>query len=129
MELNINSPAYFSQHYGVDNEVYRFCQNVYLYFKDKEYSDTLHTIGIAPVAAPQELYDDGAWKESVKLISNKTCAIISMRMDFEEYYNADSVGKILLTKKMILKAVKKIKSKGKFDYDAFERDFGAFSLM
>ena len=129
MELNINSPAYFSQHYGVDNEVYRFCQNVYLYFKDKEYSDTLHTIGIAPVAAPQELYDDGAWKESVKLISNKTCAIISIRMDFEEYYNADSVGKILLTKKMILKAVKKIKSKGKFDYDAFERDFGAFSLM
>ena len=129
MELNINSPAYFCQHYGVDNEVYRFCQNVYLYFKDKEYSDTLHTIGIAPVAAPQELYDDGAWKESVKLISNKTCAIISMRMDFEEYYNADSVGKILLTKKMILKAVKKIKSKGKFDYDAFERDFGAISLM
>ena len=129
MELNINSPAYFSQHYGVDNEVYRFCQNVYLYFKDKEYSDTLHTIGIALVAAPQELYDDGAWKESVKLISNKTCAIISIRMDFEEYYNADSVGKILLTKKMILKAVKKIKSKGKFDYDAFERDFGAISLM
>jgi len=129
MELNINSPAYFSQHYGVDNEVYRFCQNVYLYFKDKEYSDTLHTIGIAPVAAPQELYDDGAWKESVKLISNKTCAIISMRIDFEEYYNADSVGKILLMKKMILKAVKKIKSKGRFDYDAFERDFGAFSLM
>ena len=124
MELNINSPAYFSQHYGVDNEVYRFCQNVSLYFQDKEYSDTLHTIGIAPVAAPQELYDDGAWKESVKLISNKTCAIISIRMDFEEYYNADSIGKILLTKKMILEAVKKIKSKGKFDYDAFERDFG-----
>ena len=129
MELNINSPAYFSQHYGVDNEVYRFCQNVYLYFKDKEYSDSLHTIGIAPVAAPQELYDDGAWKESVKLISNKTCAIISIRMDFEEYYNADSVGKILLTKTMVLKAVKKVKSKGKFDYDAFERDFGASSLM
>ena len=129
MELNINSPAYFSQHYGVDNEVYRFCQNVYLYFKDKEYSDTLHTIGIAPVAAPQELYDDGEWKESVKLISNRSCAIISIRMDFQEYYNADSAEKILLTKKMILKAVKKIKSKGKFDYDAFERDFGASSLM
>ena len=129
MELNINSPAYFSQHYGIDDEVYRFCQNVYLYFKDKEYSDTLHTIGIVPVAAPQELYDDGAWKESVKLISNKTCVIISIRMNFEEYYNADSTEKILLTKKMIIKAVKKIKSKGRFDYDAFERDFGTISLM
>lgn len=26
MELNINSPAYFNQHYGVDDEVYQFCQ-------------------------------------------------------------------------------------------------------
>ena len=89
----------------------------------------MHTIGIVPVAAPQELYDDGAWKESVKLISNKTCVIISIRMNFEEYYNADSTEKILLTKKMIIKAVKKIKSKGRFDYDAFERDFGTISLM
>ena len=127
MELNINTPAYFNQNYGIDDEVYRFCQNAYMYFKDKEYSDTLHTIGIAPVVAPQELYDEGAWKESVKLIGNKSCAIITIRMDFQEYYSADSDVKILLTKKMILKAVKKIKSKGRFDYDAFERDFGTIS--
>lgn len=129
MELNINTPAYFNQHYGIDDEVYRFCQNVYMYFKNKEYSDTLHTIGISPVAAPQELYDDGAWKESVQLISNKSVAMISIRMDFEDYYNADSAEKILLTKKMILKAVKKIKSKGKFDYDTFEKDFDAISMI
>jgi len=129
MELNINTPAYFNQHYGIDDEVYRFCQDVYMYFKDKEYSDTLHSIGIAPVAAPQELYDDGAWEESVKLINNKSCAIISVRMNFEEYYSANSTKKIFLTKKMILKAVKKIRSKGKFDYDAFERDFGEISLI
>lgn len=30
---------------------------------------------------------------------------------------------------MILIAVKKIKSKGKFDYGAFERDFDAISMM
>lgn len=30
---------------------------------------------------------------------------------------------------MILKAIKKIKTKGKFDYDAFERDFDAISLV
>lgn len=129
MELNINTPAYFNQHYGIDDEVYRFCQNAYIYFKDKEYSDTLHTIGIVPVAAPQELYDGEARKESVKFISNKSCAIISIRMDFQEYYNANSAEKILLTKKMILKAVKKIKSKGKFDYDAFERDFDEISMI
>lgn len=43
MELNINSPAYFNQHYG-----------------------------IVPVAAPRKLYDERAWKESVKQISNKS---------------------------------------------------------
>ncbi len=129
MELNINTPAYFNQHYGIDDEVYRFCQDVYMYFKDKEYSDTLHTIGITPVAAPQELYDDGAWEESAKLINNKSCAIISIRMNFEEYYSANSTKNFFLTKKMILKAVKKIRSKGKFDYDAFERDFGEISLI
>lgn len=44
MELNVNTPAYFNQHYGIDDEVYQFCQNAYMYFKDKEYSDVLHTI-------------------------------------------------------------------------------------
>ena len=35
MELNINSPAYFTNHYGVDDEVYRYCQNLHNYFKTK----------------------------------------------------------------------------------------------
>lgn len=48
---------------------------------------------------------------------------ISLRMNFEEYYSADSSKKVLLMKDLILKAVKKIKSRGKLDYEAFERDF------
>lgn len=123
MDLNINSPAYFSDHYGVDDDVYRFCQKAYLFFKEKEYSETLHTIGIMPIVAPQELYDSGAWKESVKLVGNKSCAIIAIRMDFEKYYQANSSEKILQMKDTILKAVKKVKSRGKFDYDRFEEDF------
>lgn len=123
MELNINSPAYFNEHYGIDDEVVQFCRKAYLFFIDKEYSDNLHIIGIAPFAAPQEIYDEGAWKESVRLVGNKSCAIISIRMDFKEYYNADSAKKILLTKEMVLEAVKKVKSKGKFDYERFARDF------
>ena len=35
MELNINSPVYFKDHCGIDDEVYRFCQRAYLFFKDK----------------------------------------------------------------------------------------------
>ena len=43
MNLNINSPAYFTQQYGVDDDVYRYCQKCYKYFKDKEYSEVLKT--------------------------------------------------------------------------------------
>lgn len=123
MELNINSPAYFKEHYGIDDEVYRFCQKIYLFFKDKEYSDTLHIIGIVPVAAPQDLYDAGMWKEGVEFRSYKSAVSIVIRMNFNEYYNADSQGKIVQTKKMILAAVKRIKSRGSFDYDRFKKDF------
>lgn len=123
MELHINSPAYFSRQYGIDDAVYQFCQRAYLFFLDKEYSENLHCIGITPIAAPQELYDSGAWKESVRLVGGKSCAIISIRMDFTDYYNANSAKKILLTREAVLAAVKKIKSKGKFDYEAFTGDF------
>lgn len=101
MELNINSPAYFKEHYGVDDEVYRFCQKAYLFFKDKEYSNILHTIGIIPVAAPQELYDKGTWKESTEFRCNKSVVCIVIRMNFENYYTADSFGKVEQPKEMI----------------------------
>lgn len=127
MELNINYPAYFKDFYGVDDEVYRFCQRAYLFFKGKEYSDVLHTIGIMPVAAPQEVYDSGAWEESIQLISNKSCAIITIRMNFENYYRADSGEKVEQIKEMILTAIKRIKSKGKFNYKKFKEDFDLIS--
>lgn len=122
MELNINSPAYFKEHYGIDDEVYKFCQKAYVFYKDKEYSNIIHIIGIAPVVAPKEIYDSGKWKESTKYLCNKIIVCIAIRMDFENYYKADSLGKIEQTKEMILTAVKRIKSKGKFDYDKFRED-------
>ena len=115
-------PAYFKEHYGVDDEVYRFCQKAYLFFKDREYSDILHIIGIVPVVAPQEIYDRGAWKESIRFLDHKSVVSIWIRMDFENYYHADSMGKVEQTKAMILTAVKRIKSKGKFDYEKFKDD-------
>lgn len=122
MELNINSPAYFSEHYGVDDDVCRYCQKLYAYFKDKEYSETLSIIGIVPAVAPKELYEQGKWKENIQIRSLGSCAAINIRMDFESYYQADSNGKIELIKEMIIKAVKKIKSKGKFDWERFRDD-------
>lgn len=128
MELNINSPVYFKEHYGIDEEVYRFCQKAYLFFKNKEYSNTLHIIGIVPIVAPQELCDNQAWKDSTRFLCNKQVVHIVIKMDFESYYKADSFGKVEQTKEMILTAVKRIKSKGKFDYDRFKEDFRSITL-
>ena len=122
MELNINSPAYFSKEYGIDNDVYRYCQKCYTYFKDKEYSSVLHIIGICPQIVPQKLYEQWECKERVKMISNCSCAIVEIRIDFDKYYNANSEERICLMKDAILRAVKKVKSKCKFDYNRFYED-------
>ncbi len=121
MELNINSPAYFTQQYGVNERVYWYCKKCHEYFKDKEYSETLRIIGICPQCAPKDLYQQGKWKEKVRLIGNGSCASIDIRIDFDQYYNATDEGKVII-RNTIMKAVKKVKAKGKFDYESFCRD-------
>ena len=122
MELNINSPAYYTSQYGVNDAVYDYCQNLYLYFKNKEYSNTLHTIGIIPIIALRKMYDEGLWKEKVQFINSKTCAMISIRLDYEQYYKANNQEKIKMMELMLIKAIKKIKNKGKFDTNQFIED-------
>ncbi len=122
MELNINSPVYYKEHYGIDNEVYRFCQRAYLFFKDKKYSNTLQTIGIVPIVVPQEIVDGENYKEKVKFLCNKSVASIEIKMDFDNYHNADSIERIEQTKEMILTAVKRIITKVDFNYDRFKDD-------
>lgn len=122
MELNINSPAYFTDHYGIDEEVYKYCQQLHDFFRTREYSESMNIIGITPVIAPKEIYDQGMWKEKVQVVGLGSCAIIDIRVDFDNYYNADSNGKIELIQQMIIRAVRKIKSKGKFDWEKFRDD-------
>ena len=122
MKLNINLPAYYTSQYGVNDAVYDYCQNLYLYFKNKEYGNTLHTIGIIPIIAPRKMYDEGLWKEKVQFINSKTCAMISIRLDYEQYYKANDQEKIKMMELMLIKAIKKIKNKGKFDTNQFIED-------
>ena len=122
MELNVNSPAYFTDHYGIDDEVYKYCQQLHDFFRTREYSETMNIIGITPVIAPKEIYDQGMWKEKVQVVGLGSCAMIDIRTDFDNYYNADSNGKIELIQQMIIRAVRKIKSKGKFDWEKFRDD-------
>lgn len=125
IEVNINSPVYYKDHYGIDNAVYRFTQRAQLFFKEKEYSDTLQISGFVPIIAPQEVYAAGNYKERVRFLCGKSVASVEVKMDFDAYQNADSAGKIALTKDMLLTAAKRIKAKVDFDYDRFRDDLGS----
>ena len=127
MELNINSPVYYKYHYGIDNAVYRFTKRAHLFFREKAYSNTLQIIGIVPIIAPQEVYAAGNYKDRVKFLCGKSVASVEIRMDFDTYHNADSAGKIALTKEMLLTAAKRIKAKVDFDYDRFKDDLESLS--
>ena len=126
MELNVNSPAYFSENFGADEEVCRFCRDVYEHFKDKQYSNTLSVIGILPAAAPEELYAQGMWKERVSLLAGSSCASITVRMELEPYREADGAGRVRMLTDCIIKAVKKVKTKGSFHWELFREDISAF---
>lgn len=122
MELNINSPAYFTQQYGVNESVYYYCKKCHEYFKDKEYSETLKIIGICPQCAPKDLYQKGMWKDKVRFIGNGSCASIDIRIDFDQYYKATDEEKVTIIRNTIIRAVKKVKTKGMFDYERFCQD-------
>lgn len=122
LDLNINSPSFYTQQYGVNDRVYRYCQKCYEYFKDKEYSEVLTTIGICLQCAPMDLYQQGKYKEMVRFIGNKSCACIYIRIDFDQYHNATDEEKVIIIENTILKAIKKVRAKGKFDYESFSQD-------
>ncbi len=122
MELNINSPVYYKDHYGIDNEVYRFTQKVHKFFKEREYSRTLQIIGIIPIVAPRDEYAARGYREKVKFLCGKSVASVEIRIDFDKYHSADTAGKVTLTKEMLLAAASRIKAKVDFDYDRFKGD-------
>ncbi len=126
MNLNINSPAYFSVQFGIDDEIYWFCRDLSEYVKDKVYSEDIDTIGIVPVVAPKEELEKGLWKESKKCEKKYRFASISLQIDFEKYFNADVEERKMLIIDNLLKSVKAIQRKGGINYKEFEKDIMKF---
>jgi hypothetical protein len=42
MDLNINSPAYYTSEYGVDDDIYWMCRELSYYVREKKYSDAIN---------------------------------------------------------------------------------------
>jgi hypothetical protein len=126
MELNINSPKYYKDVYGVDDEIYRLCQDIYIYFKDKSYSEIINIIGIIPIIAPKELLENGKYKEVKHCSVAYGFADVNLFMDYEKYVEACMDEKKSMIVKNVVDSVKAIKTKGKIDFNHFKEDMMSF---
>lgn len=55
MNLFINSPIYYTQHFGIDDEIYRFYNYISRTMDIAEYTSAVDTAAITPIIAPEEL--------------------------------------------------------------------------
>jgi hypothetical protein len=120
-------PAFFSTEHGIDDEIYWFLRRISKFFEDKTYCESIEIIGLMPVVAPEDMLDEGAWKEFYKFDRKCKLIIVSRRTDYIAYLNADMEGRKRLMIENILVSVKSIKKKEKFDYDQFEKDLIEFT--
>ena len=126
MQLNINSPAYFSNEYGVDGEIHFMCREISKFMNERHYSEKIETIGIVPIVAPKDLIEQGAWQEEIKYSMKLKLAYVSKQIEFNEYKLASINERKLLIVNNILVSVKAISRKGKLDYARFSKDLLKF---
>jgi hypothetical protein len=128
MELNLNSPAYFSEKHGIDNDIYWFMRSIVKHFSEKgDYSEIVKNVGIITVIAPMELLDEGLWAERIKIDKKCNLAIITKQTSYMKYLGADTEGRKKLIVENILASVKGIERKVKFNYGQFEDDMLEFT--
>ena len=126
MDLNINSPSFYTQEYGIDDDVYWMCRELSDFLKDKKYSDAINIIGIVPIVAPASVIQKGLCKAHKKCEPQYGFASVSLQIDYEEYIESDTSNKKRLIIDNILASVKSISKKGKIDYRLFEKDVRIF---
>lgn len=126
MDLNINSPSYYTQEHGVEDDIYWMCRDLSAYVKEKKYSDAINIIGIVPIIAPESVLEKGLCKAHKKCEPQYGFASVSLQIDYEEYVKADTANKKRLIIDNILKSVKSVSKKGKINYSLFEEDVREF---
>ena len=124
MNFRINSPAYYTQIHGIDDEIYKMCLVLSKNIDVTRYTAELDSIAITPIVAPIEETNDGKWKE-VKIVSlSYRYADISLQIDYQKYVFSDLLCKKELLIDNLLKSLLVVKKKlGKrFDYNNIEKD-------
>lgn len=119
MGLNINSPAYYTSHYGVVDEVYRMCYDITCGIDITNYTNSFDSIGIIPIIAPVEEIGRGKWKEVKKVLVGSKLAIISLHINYDVYCSADVSQKKELVLRNVFESLMVVKKriKNDFNYD------------
>lgn len=128
MELNINSPSYYTQKHGIDDEIYWMCRKLSDFVKEKKYSDEINIIGIVPIIAPTSVIEKGLCKSHRKCEPLYGFASVCMQINYEEYVKSDVLNKKKMIIKNVLSSVKSVSKKGKIDYSLFEEDVKKFCV-
>ena len=124
MNLFINSPVYYTQEYGIVDEVYKMCLDISKCIDIKLYTDSIDTIGITPIIAPISVLNSEGHREVSFISLAYRMANISLVSDYYSFCNADiDVKKHIIIENVLLslKVIKK-KLKNNFDYERIEQD-------
>lgn len=122
MELNINSPAYYTAQYGVIDEIYTMCRGLSAFVKEKHYSDFVDIVGITPIIAPKEVIYQGLFSEVKKCDLKYGFASISLQIDYDMFMKDDIEEKKMLIIENIVASMEVIHKKAKLDIKAFQND-------
>lgn len=124
MNLFINSPAHYTQEYGIIDEIYNMCSTISRNINIKSYTDCIDTIGITPMIAPVDILSTSNWKERMYVSLTYQMCDISLKVDYQEFHGGDIFVKKQIILKNILDSLKVVKKKlkGKFDYEQAEKD-------
>ena len=126
MEININSPIYYKDIYGIDNEIAQLCQKIHIFFKEKKYSELINIVGIVPIIVPSEFINQRKYKEKKFCSTTYGFADVQLFTDYNLYVNGSIEQKKIYIVTNVLRSINAIKGKGKIDYKRFESDMMEF---
>ena len=120
MNLFINSPAYYTQQYGVEDDIYKLYSYISKHIDITKYTSAIDTMAITPIIAPKELGPDKLRKEMIFA----RAADISIPLSFEDYAGADINKKKKMIVENIVNSAKVLKKKlrSKFNLEMFLSD-------
>lgn len=122
MRLQMASPVYYRQIYGLDYEIAYMCKEIGEYVEEIEYGSNDLIISIEPIIVPLGILEFGFWRERTKMESYVNRILVDKYIDYERYVRGDFEERKKLMIGNILRSVKSIKGKCNINYDDFEKD-------